>query len=540
MEGKKGFELKWPWNWLLCGVFVAVAGWFIGYLWSALLAALFLWWQKKRHPNAVPQGGYCLDRTRKRLIQLVWALLCFLIAAACGVYVYAEYIEGVTDWETKDYVILAVAAVVCLGAFALGCYEAFTGLRDALFPGRSRLAQSIRAQLPYPDEAPDVSELFAMVDRDIQENGQWFDRVAVGRQWIFGDEVTALDRVRVVFGRNEVVQHHGNGRVRSDHIIELHILDDRRQTQVTSLRSAEELQPLLNCIHLRAPNALIRPYAEIASYNSKTDEEWQELEREYQARRTRLTRQEEERESSAARSNPDFVFIDPQGQRTSRFGQKTIDEQLRTLSQGRRLAVVPVEPLPVGSLGWLVRMECGISEAGPALVAVLKKPDGSFCAFGQPVELAGAENILSNLIQEKQLPSLELWQPVQAVAAEDRPKPERRLTLTLADRTGGKHTYEKFTRRDVELAAQGLGDGKYFAVCLAEGSRYLHVAAGTVEDGRCTVNLSRPDPDKLRVFELKCTHRKAGELLLSFLDTPLTPGPEWQDVTRRLEKQSKK
>ena len=61
---KGGFRLKWPWNWVVCGVFIAVAGYFIGYLWSTLLAALFLWWQKQRHPNAVPQGGYCLDRTR--------------------------------------------------------------------------------------------------------------------------------------------------------------------------------------------------------------------------------------------------------------------------------------------------------------------------------------------------------------------------------------------------------------------------------------------------------------------------------------------
>ena len=35
-----------------------------------------------------------------------------------------------------------------------------------------RLAKSIRSQLPYPDEAPPVEELFAMVDRDIQANGQ--------------------------------------------------------------------------------------------------------------------------------------------------------------------------------------------------------------------------------------------------------------------------------------------------------------------------------------------------------------------------------
>ena len=56
MDEQKKFYLKWPWNWVVCGVFVAAAWHFIG-IFSLLLAALFLWWQKKRHPDAVPQGG---------------------------------------------------------------------------------------------------------------------------------------------------------------------------------------------------------------------------------------------------------------------------------------------------------------------------------------------------------------------------------------------------------------------------------------------------------------------------------------------------
>ena len=76
--------LKWPWNWLVCGLFFVGAGALIGYLWSGLLAAGFLWVLGRRHPNAVPQGGYCLDRTRKRLARLLWSLLYLLLAAGCG------------------------------------------------------------------------------------------------------------------------------------------------------------------------------------------------------------------------------------------------------------------------------------------------------------------------------------------------------------------------------------------------------------------------------------------------------------------------
>ena len=91
-QGGKKFQLKWPWNWLACGLFVAGAWWFLG-IFSVLLAALFLGWQKKRHPDAVPQGGYCMDRTRKRLARLLWALLYLFFAFAGGVCLYMQMQE---------------------------------------------------------------------------------------------------------------------------------------------------------------------------------------------------------------------------------------------------------------------------------------------------------------------------------------------------------------------------------------------------------------------------------------------------------------
>ena len=102
MEQKKKsrHRIPWPWGLILAIVFVVGAGYFIGYLWSFLLAV----------------GG--------------------------------------------------------LGGMALllgGIYTAYTSVRDAFWPEKSTLARSIRSQLPYPDGAPGVKELFAMVDKDIQE-----------------------------------------------------------------------------------------------------------------------------------------------------------------------------------------------------------------------------------------------------------------------------------------------------------------------------------------------------------------------------------
>ena len=114
-RGNGGFRLKWPWNWVVCGVFVAAAWHFIG-IFSLLLAALFLWWQKKRHPDAVPQGGYCLDRTRKRLARLLWSVLYLFLAAGGGVVFFMGF--GEEKAELSDWAVWIVSG----GAFLL-----FTG-----------------------------------------------------------------------------------------------------------------------------------------------------------------------------------------------------------------------------------------------------------------------------------------------------------------------------------------------------------------------------------------------------------------------------
>lgn len=431
-QGNGRFRLNWPWNWVVCGVFVAGAGYFIGYLWSALLAALFLWWQRKRHPGAVPQGGYCLDRTRKRLARLLWSVLYLLLAAGCGVVFFMGF--GEEKEEIADWAVWIVSG----GGFLLfaGCclYETYTDLRDALFPAKSRLAKSIRSQLPYPDEAPPVEELFAMVDRDIQENGQWFDRVAIGKEWVLGDDVSSIARIRGVFYRDEIKVRYTNGRRQSARIIELYIVDDRQQIQSTGLRKPSELQAAVNCLRLRVPEALFDDYRHMSDFTGQSEEEWQATNRSHLRRRDQRLAQEEERERLRDRSGAVYV------------------------------------------------------------------------------------------------------PPVQ-----QRPRRQSQARLVYTDRAGSTREFSSFTRRDVELAGEGLAEGRYTVAALFAGPRYLYLKAGDKSDGRVTVNASRPDPDKLRVFETKCTDRQAQEWLIQMFEGTFDPDfSQWKDITRKLEKNSKK
>ena len=546
--GNGKFQLKWPWNWLVCGIFVVGAGWFIGYLWSALLAAAFLWWQKKQHPDQVPQGGYCLDRTRKRLARLLWALLYLLIGLAGGVCFYMQMQEDRGGWELKDWAFTIFSVVLCLGGTALGLYEAFTDLRDAFFPAKSRLANSIRAQLPYPDEAPGVSELFAMVDRDIQANGQWFDRVAIGREWVLGDDASFIPRIRGVFARDEIKTRMTNGRRQSTRIIELYIVDDRRQVQCTGLRKPAELKAAVDCLRLRAPEAYFGSYQAYSGFIGQSEEDWQALENSFRRRRESRQDRTEEQTRSQAGSNPDFVLVDLWGQRTSRFDRRTVEDQLTNLKQpGQHFDLEPLDPIPAAGLGRLTRLSAALSNQGLTLIAVLKQDSGSFRALARPVEERQAWEALTALLERRQLPgldSLSQWQPLQAVsdpaAGAGPARPQGRLALT--DRTGATHQYDSFTRRDVELAGEGLGSGKYSVVALFFGPRYLHLRAGDKQDGRVTVNASRPDPDLLRVFETKCTHRQAQTWLLELHDGTFAPNfsSGWRDITKQLEKTLKK
>ena len=427
---KGGFRLKWPWNWVVCGVFVAATWYFLG-IFSLLLAALFLWWQKKRHPDAVPQGGYCLDRTRKRLARLLWSVLYLLLAAGGGAVFFMGFGEEKT--EISDWAVWIVSG----GAFFLfaGCflYETYTDLRDAFCPAKSRLARSIRSQLPYPDEAPPVEELFAMVDKDIEANGQWFDRVAIGKEWVLGDDVSSIARIRGVFARDEIKTHYANGRRQSARIIELYIVDDRRQVQTTGMRKPAELQAAVACLRLRAPEAHFDDHACMARFLDCTEEEWQSRERSFQRRRDQRLAEEAERER--LRDTSGNIYIPP--------AQQPQRQALRRLS--------------------------------------------------------------------------------------------------LSDKTGATRTYDSFTRRDVELAGEGLSEGKYTVVVLFAGPRYLHLKAGGQLDGRVTVNASRPDPDKLRVFETKCTDRQAQEWLIQMFEGTFSPDfSQWKDITRMMEKEIKK
>lgn len=281
---KKRMYLKWPWNLVVYVLLVVLLR-----IFAIPVILLLMWWNKKQQPDG-PAEGYCLQRTRGRLILLVWAAVALLMAAAGAAYLTHSWTVDKTGWDYMEYIKLAVAGLLAVGGLLVAGYLAYIGLRDAFCPEKSQLARSIRQQLPYPEEAPPVKELFAMVDEDVRQNGQWFGRLAVGREWILGDEVSYIPRIRGVFWRDETRTRRSGNRVTTTRILQLWILDDRQQCRPTDLRQPKELQAALDCLRQRAPAAMFAKY-DSREYNDcihADEQQWYFMEREFERRKEQL------------------------------------------------------------------------------------------------------------------------------------------------------------------------------------------------------------------------------------------------------------
>ena len=337
---KKRFYLKWPWNVIVYVLLVVALR-----IFAIPLILLIMWWNRRQQPDG-PEEGYCLQRTRGRLTGLIPAAL---LAVGGGLAIWFFAVAETMPYEAErlkeeisfGYYLIPVAGT---GAILVGLFLAYRSLRDALHPEKSTLAQSIRDQLPYPEEAPPVKELFAMVDQDLKQNGQWCGKLGVGREWVLGDEVSSIPRIRGVFSRVERHTRHAGKRTQVTYLYEIRIVDDRRQQQVTSLRSKREVEEAMDCLRRRAPAAVFGKY-DSREYNDLiyTKEEEQQYAQE-RAYRNRAAQYEEQNRREQEQRAQNQVLTLPDGSVTSRITWGTIHQLLRQPDQTGETAPFQLVP----------------------------------------------------------------------------------------------------------------------------------------------------------------------------------------------------
>lgn len=232
------------------------------------------------------QQSDCRRQTKKSLRRIFSALIGFFIAVACGVTFMVRLRSDKTYWEYTDYAALIVAAALAAAGFAFGLYELAVCIRDVFFPEKSRLAKSIRAQLPGPDTGRSAEELFGIVDRDISQNGIWFggNKAAVGQEWVLSDDAVLISRIRAACGRDQITTHRTGSGVRSSRIIACYLLDDQKQTHRVDFYQPDEMRAFLDCLKLRSPDIFFCSYQEYLSCRT-SEMEWERMLRDFQHRK---------------------------------------------------------------------------------------------------------------------------------------------------------------------------------------------------------------------------------------------------------------
>ncbi|MDR3983359.1 MAG: hypothetical protein Q3W96_07970 [Dysosmobacter sp.] len=467
---KKRFYLKWPWNVLVYIILVVLLR-----IFAIPVILLIMWWNKKQQPDG-PEEGYCLQRIRGRLTGLIWAALC-LAGGGLAIWFFLAVqtmpyeMERLKEEISFGYYLIPVAGAA---AILVGLFLAYRSLRDALAPEKSALAQSIRDQLPYPDEAPPVKELFAMVDQDLKTNGQWCGKLGVGREWVLGDEVSSISRIRGVFSREEHHTRRAGKRTQAVHIHEIWIVDDRRKRQVTSLRSRKELEEAMDCLRRRAPAAVFgvydsREYKDLVY--TEEDEQQYAQERAYRQRQAQFEEQERKEQERLAQNQ---VLTLPDGSVTSRITGDTIHQLLRQPDETGEPAPFQLVPgVPFQGQGHTFsRLACLAGGAAQPTRILMEEYSGTPETPGQyawtrDVSAGEAEEVLQGWLRGE-IPSLENWTKMErsgrtwqsldggsagAAATPPQPHPDWPWLLTVGGNSGST---SDFGWSDVEKALRAL------------------------------------------------------------------------------------
>ncbi len=532
MKEKKGGFLRWPWNIVIYALLLIALR-----LFAVPVILVLMWVQQRNNPNGV-QEGYCLSRTRKRAGWVMWGILWLAVSGAAFWMLYIGLQQERTYWENSDYVTLIASGVVGVLLLLLGLYMGYHGIRDTFFPEKSTLADSIRSQLPYPDEAPPVKELFAMVDNDLKENGQWFDTVGIGQEWVLGDFATRIDRIRGIFVVDEIRRHHSGNRTSTTRELELVLIDDRWQKQATSFQDPRELRAAADCLALKVPGARRGTNDQWSAFLNMDDAEREDFELEFRQNKSRRASAQLQQETMAG--GVQDMILSSGGDVTSRVTLSLVEEHLRRCAGREEQCFTLTATRPVeGTDGAFRAIHVSASDGTVWLGA--ETADGSSIAT-KGVGEREAKRVLSSWLRHE-APDTSGWEMQRMVDPSPRVPKSQEIRRTRPDQlalvyaSGAAEHHNTFTQEDVELAAEGLVDGTYQMAALTRGYLWFRVETGDKSDGRCTVRAARPDPDKLRFFTTKTTHRQAAAWLLAYSTGKFLPGGAgWKDYTKEVEK----
>ena len=527
-EEKKGVFLRWPWNVVVYVVLVIALR-----LFAIPIILILMGVQWKNNPHGAAEG-YCLSRTRKKLSWVGWGLLCLVIAVVLFVTFYWGLQQDPAYRETMDYVTLVVTGGGGLLLLLLGVYMIYAGVRDTFFPEKSILAQTIRSQLPYPDEAPPVDQLFAMVDDDLKANGQWFGAVGIGREWVLGDAVNRIDRLRGIFIVDKVIHRRAGKRNITERVLQLELIDDRWQKHTTDFKDPQDLRTAADCLGLRVPEARRGVNDQIDHFWTTDESKREEFERDFRQRQNRRASEYAQREFVHG-GDQDFILKRRSGEVTSRVSAAMVEKALDDCLSWEETGFELTPTRPIEAQGRTFRALHCFAQTETQVLFVLELGDNT--ALDRVLERQEAMRALTAWLR-REAPDHTGWearqmdQPTKAAQPQTR-KNYAKLSLVYASGAAENHT--TFTEEDIQVAAEGIVDGAYQLVDLThpEGDLWIRVTAGDKLDGRCTVEAAKPGGPELEFYTAKMSPREAAAWLTGYPHGEYMPGGrDWKRINK--------
>ena len=526
MKDKKGGFLIWPWN-IVIYVLLAVAL----RLYAIPVILILMGIQRKNNPHGV-EDGYCLSRTRKKLSWVLWGLLWVVVGALLLFTFYMEIQQDRTYWETNDYVTLVIGGGGGLFFLFLGIYMGYVGVRDTFFPDKSALAASIRGQLPYPDEAPPVEKLFAMVDEDLKANGQWFDEMGIGQEWVLGELASRIDRIRGIFVVDKIVRHRSGRNTTTERVLQLVLVDDRWQKNVTDFKDPQELRAAADCLSLRVPDARRGTNDQWMSFCNADESEKEKFERDFRERQALRASEAAQRELVSGEPQ-DMILKRQNGEVTSRVTASLVEELLDQCLNGEETGFELTPTRPVEAQGRTIRsLNCFVQteyEQNVQLLLELAAQSGEEnLALTKVLTRREALEVLTAWLR-REAPDLVGWDLRRMYEAPKAAQPQARKSyarLSLVYASGAAENHITFTGEDIRIAAEGIVDGTYQVVDLThpEGYYWIRVTAGNRTDARCIVETAKPDGTKLEFYAAKMPPKEAAEWLTGYPHGQYLPG----------------
>ena len=244
-----------------------------------------------------------------------------------------------------------------------------------------------------------------------------------------------------------------------------------------------------------------------------------------------------EEKSKPARQKPaeqteQYIFTNAQGRRSSCVSRDELQAQLEALAKqsGGCVSLQLLPPRPVPGIGSLEQLRCfgNGCEKPLSLLAILQTEQKTREGRLKEEEPAQAAACLARIIAGSP-EDFSGWTPVMIKknANADAALPQQLLTLFFQER---REAYRFFTRRDLELAIDGLAEGKYRRVELAFRFAAFAVFPGR-EQGGVSLRLTLQQQQGQRAFEKTGTLTQVKFWLSQMLDNGI---PErlygWQEV----------